>query len=292
MLNEKIRNLRKQNNFTQEELAGKLNVSRQAVTKWESGAGTPDIINLEALAGLFGLTIDELLSGEQPDGRENVSRTEYDVFGSDDFEIAFGTVNTLDVTLCDAEKVVVEIRTDLPDKAYHLAKVKLENGRRKDFAVVQIQLDKKYISIVSGKTLSRQDLKKHLFVKVLLPAEFCRRIELQGEAESLVIHDFSEPRTVEFTGKADNVTASNVKGHIDLTSNSDMELHYDGSAEQFDINQLNAMSILYLPAGAPVNVYNEGRRCGLVFDGYESSPEAGSKVELNGFKSELTVRSE
>ena len=39
---EKLKMLRKGNNYTQEELAEKLNVSRQAITKWESGEGTPE----------------------------------------------------------------------------------------------------------------------------------------------------------------------------------------------------------------------------------------------------------
>ena len=42
---EKLSSLRKQANLTQSELADKLNVSRQAVTKWESGIGLPDIDN-------------------------------------------------------------------------------------------------------------------------------------------------------------------------------------------------------------------------------------------------------
>ena len=57
MLNDKIRTLRKAIGLTQEELAEKLNVSRQAITKWETGAGTPDIDNINAIAKLFGVTI-------------------------------------------------------------------------------------------------------------------------------------------------------------------------------------------------------------------------------------------
>lgn len=60
-LGEKIKDLRKSTNITQEELAEKIGVSRQAVTKWESDAGMPDVENLKNIATLFNITVDELL---------------------------------------------------------------------------------------------------------------------------------------------------------------------------------------------------------------------------------------
>ena len=63
--NEKLQELRKQNNLTQEDLAEKLFVSRTAVSKWELGRGYPNIDSLKAIAKIFGISIDELLSGEE-----------------------------------------------------------------------------------------------------------------------------------------------------------------------------------------------------------------------------------
>jgi len=48
--------------MTQEELAEKLNISRQAVTKWESGKTLPSTGNLKELAYIFNIKIDELIS--------------------------------------------------------------------------------------------------------------------------------------------------------------------------------------------------------------------------------------
>lgn len=59
-LGEKIRQLRREKGFSQEELAAHLNVSRQAVSKWEKSLSYPDTENLLALAGLFGVSSDEL----------------------------------------------------------------------------------------------------------------------------------------------------------------------------------------------------------------------------------------
>ena len=63
--NEKLQELRKQKGLTQEELAQALFVSRTAVSKWESGRGYPNLESLKAIAGFFGVTVDELLSGEE-----------------------------------------------------------------------------------------------------------------------------------------------------------------------------------------------------------------------------------
>lgn len=64
ILAEKIMQLRKKNGWSQEELAEKLNVSRQSVSKWESGASIPDIDRIVALSGLLGVSTDYLLKDE------------------------------------------------------------------------------------------------------------------------------------------------------------------------------------------------------------------------------------
>lgn len=62
-LGETIRAHRMARNMTQEFIAGELGVSRQAVSKWESGASEPSTSNLLALARLFGVPAEELLRG-------------------------------------------------------------------------------------------------------------------------------------------------------------------------------------------------------------------------------------
>lgn len=63
--NEKLQELRKRRGLTQEELAQAIFVSRTAISKWESGRGYPNIESLKAIAKFFGVTVDELLSGEE-----------------------------------------------------------------------------------------------------------------------------------------------------------------------------------------------------------------------------------
>ncbi len=56
-----LKKLRKSARLTQEQVAEKLNVSRQSVAKWESGESLPDIDNCIMLAKLYGVTIDDLI---------------------------------------------------------------------------------------------------------------------------------------------------------------------------------------------------------------------------------------
>ena len=63
-LHEKITLYRKKNGLSQEELAEKIGVSRQAVSKWETGDALPEITKLRALAETFNVTVDFLLDEE------------------------------------------------------------------------------------------------------------------------------------------------------------------------------------------------------------------------------------
>ena len=65
--NNKLYELRKQKGFSQEELANRLNVSRQTVSKWEVGDSTPDMEKLIAISDLFGISLDELVLNKTPE---------------------------------------------------------------------------------------------------------------------------------------------------------------------------------------------------------------------------------
>lgn len=63
-LADKILNLRKTHGMSQEDLAEKLNISRQAISRWEMGTAQPDTPNVLQLSKLFGVTIDYLLNDD------------------------------------------------------------------------------------------------------------------------------------------------------------------------------------------------------------------------------------
>ena len=73
-LGEKIQTLRKQSGMSQEELAAKITITRQAISRWEQNESIPDVDNLIQLSRIFGVSTDFLLKGtefpeQQPHGK-------------------------------------------------------------------------------------------------------------------------------------------------------------------------------------------------------------------------------
>ena len=64
-ISERLYNLRKEKGLSQEQLANELNVSRQTISKWETGESTPDFDKIIPLCEFYGITSDELLSGKK-----------------------------------------------------------------------------------------------------------------------------------------------------------------------------------------------------------------------------------
>ena len=83
----RLQQLRREKGLTQEEAAQQLFVSRAAVSKWESGRGFPNIDSLKAIAKLYDISIDELLTGEEVlavaevEKKEHVSKIRNRLFG-------------------------------------------------------------------------------------------------------------------------------------------------------------------------------------------------------------------
>ena len=77
--NENLKYLRKEAKMTQENLAEELNVSRQAVTKWESGQSLPDIENLKQMADLFGVTMDSIVGDVQSKKESAINKKMKDI---------------------------------------------------------------------------------------------------------------------------------------------------------------------------------------------------------------------
>ncbi|MBE6708630.1 MAG: helix-turn-helix transcriptional regulator [Ruminococcaceae bacterium] len=89
-LGNKIRELRRARNLTQEQLAASLNISPQAVSKWEMGASYPDMTMIPTIAGLFKVSLDELFDFDIRNIDKEIEdiRLEYNKYFWNNFEKA------------------------------------------------------------------------------------------------------------------------------------------------------------------------------------------------------------
>lgn len=132
---EKLKACRKQAGLSQEQLAEKLGVSRQAVTKWETDAGIPDIENIMAISALFDISIDELLSNERGEKKPKdylyESITEYDIDEPKRYDMKFGGAKRFQLSGYEGEKIRVRLASNTLSTLQNDFKVKIDDIRKR-----------------------------------------------------------------------------------------------------------------------------------------------------------------
>lgn len=239
MISMRIRELRKQAKLSQEMMAEKIGVSRQAITKWETGLGVPDIENLVAIADLFKLSLDELMGRDIE--HETLAKdylyesvTEYDIDGKKDFDISFMGANKLKLYAYEGEKVKVILLSDTISDIQNELKTKIDDIKRK------IDIDIKRVG-----NLSETVAKNELTIKILIPQLYMGEVELNGNTNILELKNL-ELDNIEFDGKSKEITLENIKSHIEIDTNEDAKLYVKNVEGALDINQLSATSKLYI----------------------------------------------
>lgn len=104
--NENLKYLRKKEGLTQEELAEKLNVSRQSVTKWESGQSLPDIEKIKEIAYMLSVSVDSLIGDVESKSTNKIKKKIDDIgwFVLAFIVLAFATVSSIHNFLYDIFK--------------------------------------------------------------------------------------------------------------------------------------------------------------------------------------------
>lgn len=287
MISMRIRELRKQAKLSQEMMAEKIGVSRQAITKWETGLGVPDIENLVAIADLFKLSLDELMGRDIE--HETLAKdylyesvTEYDIDGKKDFDISFMGANQLKLYAYEGEKVKVILLSDTISDIQNELKTKIDDIKRK------IDIDIKRVG-----NLSETVAKNELTIKILIPQLYMGEVELNGNTNILELKNL-ELDNIEFSGKSKEITLENIKSHIEIDTNEDAKLYVKNVEGALDINQLSATSKLYIASTDEFGFVTKGVLNKVLYKQdmlniKEVSEEPKLVIELNGIKSELSI---
>lgn len=287
MISMRIRELRKQAKLSQEMMAEKIGVSRQAITKWETGLGVPGIENLVAIADLFKLSLDELMGRDIE--HETLAKdylyesvTEYDIDGKKDFDISFMGANKLKLYAYEGEKVKVILLSDTISDIQNELKTKIDDIKRK------IDIDIKRVG-----NLSETVAKNELTIKILIPQLYMGEVELNGNTNILELKNL-ELDNIEFSGKSKEITLENIKSHIEIDTNEDAKLYVKNVEGALDINQLSATSKLYIASTDEFGFVTKGILNKVLckqdmLNIKEASEEPKLVIELNGIKSELSI---
>jgi len=287
MISMRIRELRKQAKLSQEMMAEKIGVSRQAITKWETGLGVPDIENLVAIADLFKLSLDELMGRDIE--HETLAKdylyesvTEYDIDGKKDFDISFMGANKLKLYAYEGEKVKVILLSDTISDIQNELKTKIDDIKWK------IDIDIKRVG-----NLSETVAKNELTIKILIPQLYLGEVDLNGNTNILELKNL-ELDNIEFGGKSKEITLENIKSHIEIDTNEDAKLYVKNVEGALDINQLSATSKLYIASTDEFGFVTKGVLNKVLckqdmLNIKEVSEEPKLVIELNGIKSELSI---
>ena len=229
---EKLKSIRKQAGMSQERLAEKLGVSRQAVTKWETDAGIPDIENIMTISALFDISIDELLSNEKgakkPADYLYESITEYDIDEPKRYDMKFGGAKQFTLSGYEGEKIRVRLVSNTVPT--------LQN----DFKVIRIDDIKKRIDVdVNRKNgVTEAMAKEAVSIFVQIPTPYIGKIECAVNAETVEIRSL-ECESIELDIKTSNVILVDVTGTVEINCNLDMEVVCHSLNGEVAINQVS-----------------------------------------------------
>ena len=284
---QKLKEIRKNEGLSQEQLAEKIGVSRQAITKWETGKGMPDIENMMILAEIFKTTLDELVSQVMPQHDEKHpvyhSETSFDIDRLMHFDMRIGAAHSLTVCMGKDEKLHIDLASASLPNIGSLFKVKLDENRGK--------LD---MECIKKENVSRYEAADALSVTISLPNGLTGHCEIAASVKELHLMNLALDR-LEYDGDAQSITAANCCGNIELTSRTNHDITLDGICGVMEINQWKSESVVHIPGDADFRVQNKGRGCHVFFQQNGEAAENGGRENsanllcLSGVHSELIV---
>ena len=287
---DKLKQYRLKEGLSQEQLAEKIGVSRQAITKWETKRGLPDVENMIILAEIFKLTLDELVLEEVKKQEEKPtvfeSETIYDIDTQKHFDINLGGARTVTLKTGSDEKIHIVLSSDTLAEIGSIFKIKLDEKKNK--------LD---VELVNQKGVSRFEAQESVYITLLLPEKFTEHTEVSASVKELFLEDLRLSR-LEYDGDAEKIYIRDTETSIELTSKTDYDIFISGNCKNLDVNQFKAKAVVHLENSENYKLLNNGRRCKLIIRKNGETVElsqnenAENTISVSGLFSELIVETE
>ena len=287
---DKLKQYRINEGLSQEQLAEKMGVSRQAITKWETKRGLPDVENMIILAELFKLTLDELVLSEvrRQENKPVVyeSETAYDIDTQKHFDINLGSARSITLKTGSDEKIRIRLSSDTLEDIGSLFKIKLDEKKGK--------LD---VDLQNKKGVSRFETQESVDITLLLPEKLTEHAEVDASVKMLYVEDLRLAR-LEYDGDAEKVYIRDVMGSVELTAKTDYEVWVTGNCPRLDVNQFKAKTVVHLKNAENVSLQNNGRKCTVITRkngepvDLPENENAQNVISTSGIFSELIVELE
>ena len=249
---QKLKSIRKQACMSQEQLADKLGVSRQAVTKWETDAGMPDIENIMTISSLFQISIDELLShdkeAKKPAKYLFESVTEYDIDEPKRYDMKFGGAKQFILSGYEGEKIRVRLASNSLSTLQNDFKVKIDDIRKR----IDVDVNRK-------NGISEAAAKEAVDIFVQIPTAYIGKIECAVNTKTVEIRSL-KCDSLELDVKTPSIILQDVSGMVEINCNLDMEVFCHTLSGKAAINQISATSKIHIPEGVAFTALAKGIR--------------------------------
>lgn len=275
-LGETIKYYRSQLNMSQTELGDKIGVSRQAVTKWETDTGIPDINNIQSLAKVFHISIDTLLSHHID--TPYVSKIEYDLDTPKDFDINLGTLGDVSIEGYEGEKLLIQLSSSSYSDLQKDFKIKFDDNKEK----LDIDLmTKEYVTKIQRREVN---------LSIMLPVHYIHELECNVLPSSMSMSHVTAD-SIELDIKTSTLDLKDIHGHIEIDCNIDMIINIDTIDGKLDLNAVRCSSQLNITSPSHFKTVSKGIKTKIIYE-KDTDEESDNQIELNGIMSELMIKTD
>ena len=275
-LGETIKYYRSQLNMSQTELGDKIGVSRQAVTKWETDTGIPDINNIKSLAKVFHISIDTLLSHHID--TPYVSKIEYDLDTPKDFDINLGTLGNVSIEGYEGEKLLIQLSSSSYSDLQKDFKMKFDDNKER----LDIDLmTKEYVTKIQRREVN---------LSIMLPVHYIRKVECNVLPSSMSMSHVTSD-SIELDIKTSTLDLKDIHGHIEIDCNIDMIINIDTIDGKLDFNAVRCSSQLNITSPSHFKTVSKGIKTKIIYE-KDIDEESDNQIELNGIMSELMIKTD
>lgn len=275
-LGEIIKYYRSQLNLSQTELGDRIGVSRQAVTKWETDTGIPDINNIQSLAKVFHVSIDTLLSHyiDTP----YMSKIQYDLDTPKDFDINLGTLGDVSIEGYEGEKLLIQLSSSSYSDLQKDFKIKFDDNKER--------LDVDLVTKDHATKIQRRDVN----LCIMLPIQYIHKLECNVLPSSMSMSHVTSD-SIELDIKTSTLDLKDIHGHIEIDCNIDMIINIDTIDGKLDLNAIRCSSQLNIALPCLFNTITKGIKTKIIYEG-DIDEDSDNQIELNGIMSELIIKTD